>query len=712
MSPERLQRKEGKGKNTLWIILTAGVILAVVLCVFALAAKKFMHDDAPAAALVLYEGPKPIPASETVSMKVDGNELFVYETEVNNTHSWKSNYLPSLSTAPITSFDFDGAPVQMEITLLDGNSPEKVTVHPLAEGILPQVEGSTIWFEIEKPGVYTVEYDDNAMTAMYIFANAIDYDAPTESTDTVKYIGPGAWTIEDLSLTDGMELYISGGAVVQGNINAANADHIKISGHGFLDGSHNESWMLNGYAAYVPINLSKCTNADISGVAILDPNAWCVNLYQCSDVNIDGIKAISARPNGDGITIQSCQDVVVQNSFIRSWDDSLVVKNYAVESGSDSANITFDHCQVWSDLAQAMEIGYETNKGNKINPTIQNVVFQNITVLHSFHKPVMSIHNADNCVISNVNYSNIIVEDASMGKGDAGDNAQLIDINNLKSNWTTVPERGSISDITFDGVYVLDGDDTIDFIEGNFCPIRIQGFDEASLCSNIRINDLYLLGEAVTDERAGENPSTSIDRFTEDIHFTNSGEEPEFTGKKKKPDKRVNPNVTVISAPEQEEFEVHPEWVRPEEEPIDYGENIALGRAVSENGHTQVYHCRNINDGETLTYWEGRADDYPNEITFDMEEKVTISGARILLNPRSNWGARTQDVEIQISEDGENFTTAYPESTLSFDPDSGNYAYMELEAPMEAQYIRFIFYANTGATGGQAAEIEIYAPKE
>lgn len=180
----------------------------------------------------------------------------------------------------------------------------------------------------------------------------------------------------------------------------------------------------------------------------------------------------------------------------------------------------------------------------------------------------------------------------------------------------------------------------------------------------------------------------------------------------RKPVETVHTDVTVVSAPDQEDFEVHPEWALPEEEPVDYGENIALGRTVEENGHTQVYHCRNINDGETLSYWEGRADDYPNEITFDMEESVMISGARILLNPRSNWGARTQDVEIQISDDKENFTTVYPKTTLSFDPDSGNFAYIEFDTPVEAWYIRFVFYANTGATAGQAAEIELYAPKE
>lgn len=180
----------------------------------------------------------------------------------------------------------------------------------------------------------------------------------------------------------------------------------------------------------------------------------------------------------------------------------------------------------------------------------------------------------------------------------------------------------------------------------------------------------------------------------------------------REPSEKVNTNVTLVSAPDQDEFEVHPEWALPEIEEIDYGENIAPGRAVTEDGHTQVYHCRNVNDGETLTYWEGRADDYPNEITFDMEESVKISGARILLNPRSNWSARTQDVEIQISGDNENFNTVYPKTTLNFDPNTGNFAYMELDEPVEARYIRFVFYANSGATAGQAAEIEIYAAEE
>lgn len=173
----------------------------------------------------------------------------------------------------------------------------------------------------------------------------------------------------------------------------------------------------------------------------------------------------------------------------------------------------------------------------------------------------------------------------------------------------------------------------------------------------------------------------------------------------------VNPNVTLVTAPDQTDFEEHLEWTVPVTEPIYYGENIALDKDADQNGQTEVYHCGNVNDGDRFTYWEGRANEYPNEITINMEEVVEMTGARILLNPRQIWGARTQEVEVQISNDNETFTTIVPKTLLSFDPMMDNSVYIPFDGIVEGQYIRFVFYSNSGAKAGQAAEIEVYAPK-
>lgn len=180
------------------------------------------------------------------------------------------------------------------------------------------------------------------------------------------------------------------------------------------------------------------------------------------------------------------------------------------------------------------------------------------------------------------------------------------------------------------------------------------------------------------------------------------------TVQEKREAQQVNPNVTLVTTPEQSDFEVHPDWTLPEPEEIDYGENLALGKPITQNGNTQIYQCRNAVDGDRFTYWEGSADSYPNIITVDLKENETVSGFGILLNPRQIWSARTQDVEIQGSLDGETFETILACQTVEFDPLKDNRCYLPLEEGREVRYVRFVFTANTGSKAGQAAEVEIY----
>lgn len=184
------------------------------------------------------------------------------------------------------------------------------------------------------------------------------------------------------------------------------------------------------------------------------------------------------------------------------------------------------------------------------------------------------------------------------------------------------------------------------------------------------------------------------------------------TVREKQEAQKVNPNVTLVTTPEQTDFEVHPDWTLPEPEEIDYGENLALGKPITQNGNAQIYQCRNAVDGDRFTYWEGSPDNYPNIITVDLKESETVSGFGILLNPRQIWSARTQDVEIQGSLDGETFETILACQTAEFDPLKDNRCYLPLEENTEIRYVRFVFTANTGGKAGQAAEVEIYGVRE
>lgn len=495
-----------------WLLAAALIVLAVlgVTRINSRTTEVSNMIDFNDSKLVMYEGPKSLKdASEEdlkttdekqrnfallhctdTIVKVNGYESYVYDTNVNHNRSWVASYLPSQSRTPITYFDFKGV-AKIEVTV-PNIELESVKISPVSEGITPEInkENHTISFTITKPDTYTLTFNDSPSRALHIFANPLETNVPSKDDENVVYIGPGEWNIENIFLEDNQILYLSGGAVVHGIINSNFAENITVMGRGILDGSSFEGWM--GKTAYIPLKFDDCDGVTIKDIIVLNPNAWVCSAYNSKNGLIDGLKIISSRPNGDGITLQSCTDYVVKNSFVRSWDDNLVIKNY----GGNSSNISFTNMQLWTDLAQSMEVGYETNKGQRQDASITGITFEDITVLNNFHKPVISVHNADDAMVENILFKNIIVENAQMGSGDGSEIPYLIDFNIANNpNWSSTKERGQIRNVTIENVQVL---------SGKFNPSRINGFDETHTVEDIKISGLNILGEKITSFSQGK----------------------------------------------------------------------------------------------------------------------------------------------------------------------------------------------------------------
>lgn len=170
-----------------------------------------------------------------------------------------------------------------------------------------------------------------------------------------------------------------------------------------------------------------------------------------------------------------------------------------------------------------------------------------------------------------------------------------------------------------------------------------------------------------------------------------------------------DPGVTVVSAPEQEGPQRPGCFPNPEENyiPMPETENFAVGKPVSAGSHTDVYVNSNVNDGKTDTYWESKG--FPAEMTIDLEGSHFISTVAVRLNPSPVWEARTQEIALLISTDGENYTEAVPAARYAFDPNTGNRVRMDFDS-VEAGFVKLIFTMNSSSrTGGaQAAEIEVY----
>lgn len=495
-----------------WILLLAlaGVLLWLIISTRDRIQEVSVMTDMGNSKLVLYEGPKSLKDATEEDLKtaneqnrdfslmhctdtkvaVNGYDCYVYDTNVNHNRQWFSDYLPTQSRTPVTYFDFEGiADITVTVPNID---LEEVRISPLSYGITPEIdkENHTISFTITEPDNYTLMFNNSPSRALHIFANPLEVNPPKDGDENVVYIGPGEWNIDSIILEDNQTLYLAGGAVVHGVVQANYATGIKVMGRGILDGSTFDGWA--GKAALVPLKFDYCDKVEINDIIILNPNAWVCSANTSKNGVIDGIRIISSRPNGDGITLQSCENYLIKNSFIRSWDDSLVIKNYTI----DSKNITFQDNQLWTDLAQSMEIGYETNKGKKDDAVISGITFENITVLNNYHKPVISVHNADDATITDVIFKNITVENAQMGSGDGSEIPYLIDFNIAQSsNWSSTKERGQIKNVVIDGVNVLGG---------KFSFSRIHGFDETHIVDGVTIKNLVILGEKITSFEQGK----------------------------------------------------------------------------------------------------------------------------------------------------------------------------------------------------------------
>lgn len=134
--------------------------------------------------------------------------------------------------------------------------------------------------------------------------------------------------------------------------------------------------------------------------------------------------------------------------------------------------------------------------------------------------------------------------------------------------------------------------------------------------------------------------------------------------------------------------------------------NLALGIEAAANNHIMDFIAANATDGDTASYWEGAANQYPNTLTIDLGKKPAVKEFVLRLNPKRLWAARTQTIEVQASADGQSFTTLVPAADYWFDPiDGGNQ--VVIPVPQASQWYRLVFTANTEATGGQVAEWEI-----
>ena len=290
--------------------------------------------------------------SPLYQVEVDGRPLFVYPCTVGGTVKDASGAIdpdPPETTTPRPAafcyFDTAG-PVRITVRLSEAAPHGQLTsvvVRPLRHRLTPNIEGRMISFTAPAgPCQLSVELEACFRAAAYLHQPAREGRASAEPPSITHYYGPGVHEVGLLELKPNQSVYLAGGAVVQGQITAPQATGVRIFGRGILDASRAPSKPGRRKPPEKPLGvyseqiyLSDGRNIQVEGIILLDSPAWELHVRRCRDVTVRNVKIISWRENGDGIDIVASENVTVEDCFVRSWDDALVVKAYLQDPETD-----------------------------------------------------------------------------------------------------------------------------------------------------------------------------------------------------------------------------------------------------------------------------------------------------------------------------------------------------------------------------------------
>jgi len=498
---------------------------------------------------------KGLPAMEEpatdYTLTINGQPVFTHQARVSAhplNQCWPGYQRP-LEQTEIASFASWDMVAPVEVSIVSTRPVKDVRVRPRSYGINPKVDGNTIRFTVNKPGQLTVEVN-GTHRVLHLFANPPENAIPDPNDPKVRYFGTGVHYPGVIRLESNQTIYLADGAVVYGAIIAEKAKNVAIIGRGILDGSKFDRMDMYGAFSGL-ISLYDCENVRIDGITLRDPSGWTIIPIASRQVHIRNVKLIGLwRYNSDGIDFINCQHSSVEDSFIRSFDDSIVLKGYekwpAFTYNSQILNTEFSadglsshsvtelqgymgpyaihaapmhdiqvrRCVIWNDWGRALEIGAET-----VASEMNDLLFEDCDIIHTTDI-AMDVQNSDRALCRNIVFRNIRVEldddltrrmnqTAKDQKYEVapGDHyiPKLIVLEIVKNSVSYDAIRGHIEDIQFKDIEVT----------AHSMPYsNLRGFDAEHLVRRVSIENLCINGQAVTSLEAG---GFSANEFVRDV---------------------------------------------------------------------------------------------------------------------------------------------------------------------------------------------------
>jgi len=146
-------------------------------------------------------------------------------------------------------------------------------------------------------------------------------------------------------------------------IYAANVDHIGIIGPGRIEGDPTVAAPQNprGVVVLEPIN---CTDVRWEDFTVIQGGNWATHPTYCSEVTV---RHLTIRGKRDGIDVDSCREVRIENCDIETGDDAISLKSGrgmdGARVGRPTENVVITDCNLRCTRFASIGIGSETSGG-------------------------------------------------------------------------------------------------------------------------------------------------------------------------------------------------------------------------------------------------------------------------------------------------------------------------------------------------------------
>ena len=285
-----------------------------------------------------------IPHNDDFTVRVrtiggEWKETFEYNVQVD---------MDRVQDASMVQFDMD-EPVEVMVKKNNGLI-QTVDIRPKSKGIKYKQVENCIVFTLQEPQYLSVEFNGDRLHNLHLFANPVEKEVYTENKEGVMYFGPGIHRPQDLPnnqirIPSNTTVYLAPGAVIQAKLLVDHAENVKIIGRGII------------YKGIRGIEITNSKNVWIDGISVINPDHYSIFGGGSKDVIIRNFKSFSCKGWSDGIDMMSCQNIDIENIFMRNSDDCMAFYNHRWNWWGGTNNVNVRSAILWADIAHPINIG-------------------------------------------------------------------------------------------------------------------------------------------------------------------------------------------------------------------------------------------------------------------------------------------------------------------------------------------------------------------